>query len=185
MRKTRLSAPRRDGRRAGCRAARRRTRLAPRRRSASTWEAPGNVGEVADALDDARRGEQRVRVLCELFAREVVEEGDRLVVERVLRLDEHAELARRSGLRVEHVQVLDHLRLLVDPLDRVGLQHELALDRETTREDRRGSRSRAEPRPAVRAIRARRRAGRAVPRGSRGPSSATCTRGCRAPRACR
>ena len=38
--------------------------------------------------------------------------------------------------RIEHVQILDHLRLLVDPLDRVGLQHQLAFDRETACEDR-------------------------------------------------
>ena len=62
-------------------------------------------------------------------------ERDGLVVEDVVRLHEHAELARRAGLLVEHVEVLDDLRLLVDPLDGVGLQHELVLDAMPADED--------------------------------------------------
>jgi len=38
-----------------------------------------------------------------------------------------------DGPRVEDVQVLDDLRFLVDPLRRVGLQHELALDDDPAR----------------------------------------------------
>ena len=39
-----------------------------------------------------------------------------------------------SRFLVEHVEVLDDLRMLVHPLDRIGLQHELALDEEAARE---------------------------------------------------
>ena len=55
--------------------------------------------------------------------------------ERVGRLHVDTELTRRVDLAVEHVEVLDHLRMLVDPLGRVGLQHELALDEDAARED--------------------------------------------------
>ena len=66
-------------------------------------------------------------------------------------------------------EVLDDLRLLVDPLDRVGLQHELALDEDAAREDDQ-ARDRERRRDAGRrAIRATRSGGRAGPRGSRVP----------------
>ena len=53
--------------------------------------------------------------------------ADGLVVEDVVGLHEHAELARRRRLGLEAVEVLDHLRVLVHPLDRVGLEDELVL----------------------------------------------------------
>ena len=88
-------------------------------------------------LDEARRGEQRVRVAPRAGSRVKSSTNvDGLVWSKTFgRLHEHAELARRAGLAVEHVEVLDDLRLLVDPLDRVGLQHELALDEDAAGED--------------------------------------------------
>jgi len=44
---------------------------------------------------------------------------------------EHAHLARRVHFAVELLDVLDRLRLLVDPFNGVGLQRELVLHRET------------------------------------------------------
>ena len=96
---------------------------------------PGYVAQVAHDLDEARRGEQRRGVFLHLVAREPVEVADALVGEALVGLDVHAELAGGVDLFVEHVQVLDHLRLLVDPLDRVGLERELALDEDPAGED--------------------------------------------------
>ena len=71
----------------------------------------------------------------QLLVGEVVHELDGFVVEDVLGLDEDAQLRRGVHLRLEGLDVLDDLRVLVDPLHRVGLELELVLDDDAADED--------------------------------------------------
>ena len=65
----------------------------------------GDVAQVADDLDDARcRSAASPGTSASCSRVNVVEEADGLVVEVVVRLHEHAELARRAGLLVDDVR---------------------------------------------------------------------------------
>ena len=112
---------------------------------------PGTSVRSADGLDDAGADEQELSGSAP--AARVVKSSTKSThsagrTGRVLGLDEHAELGRAADLLLDGAQVLDDLGVLVDPLDRVGLELESG---STTRARRRrpatARRPAAGPRP--------------------------------------
>ena len=91
--------------------------------------------QPADRGLDARRGEEVVGVLGQGVVLEVVGELGELVGEDVVGLGEHPELAGAAHLLLDLSDVLDRAGLLVDPLDRVGLELEVVLDGQAPQED--------------------------------------------------
>ena len=111
---------------------------------------------------DARRA-ACLAWLVELVAGEVVDEVDGLVENTSSRLHEHAELASAPVPSSSRAEVLDGLGVLVDPLDRVGLEGELALDGDAADEDDEAGDGERRPRPQWAGRRASPRAGRGSP----------------------